>query len=284
MWIVLAFLSALFAGISAVLAKCGIKNTDFSFATALRTGVVLIMAFITVLVTGNIYAFRALDFKSVLFLALSGIATGASWLCYFKAIQQGDVSVVAPIDKSSAVLTVLLCFFVLGENPTPIKWVSLVFIAAGTLLMSVKKSSGGGENKTYIVYAALSAVFASLTAILAKIGVNNVESNTATFLRTGVVLAMAWAVVLITKKQGEIKKITKKDMLFICLSGIATGASWLCYYRALQQGQTAVVVSIDKLSIIITVLFSATVLKEKVKIKEITGLVLIVAGTFGMMA
>lgn len=280
MWIVYALLSALFAGITSVLVKCGIKQTDSSVVTALRTGVVLIMSFITVAVTGSIHCFNEIDGRSALFLALSGIATGASWLCYFKALSVGEVSAVAPIDKMSAVLTVVICFF-FGEDPSPFKWISLAVITAGTLMMSVKKREKT-EKYTYIPYAVASAVFASLNTVLAKIGVDGVQSDTATFLRTAVVLVMAWDVVFVKGKQGEVKKITKKDILFICLSGIATGASWLLYYRALKDGQASAVVSIDKLSMVFTVAFSLAVLKEKIGLKEITGLLLTVLGTLGM--
>lgn len=281
MWIVYALLSALFAGITSVLVKCGIKQTDSSVVTALRTGVVLIMSFLTVAVTGSAECFLKIDGRSALFLILSGIATGASWLCYFKALSVGEVSAVAPIDKMSAVLTVIICFCFFGEEPSVFRWASLVLIAVGTLMMSVKKQ-GKSEKYTYIPYAVMSAVFASLNTVLAKVGVDGVQSDTATFLRTAVVLVMAWIVVFAKGKQAQVKKVNKKDILFICLSGIATGASWLLYYRALKDGQASVVVSIDKMSMIFTVAFSLVFLKEKIGLKETAGLLLTVMGTMGM--
>ncbi len=281
MWIVYALLSALFAGITSVLVKCGIKQTDSSVVTALRTGVVLVMSFITVAVTGSMHCFNEINGRSVLFLVLSGIATGASWLCYFKALSVGEVSAVAPIDKMSAVLTAVICFLFFGEDPSPLKWISLGVITAGTLMMSVKKRAKA-KKYTYIPYAVASAVFASLNTVLAKIGVDGVQSDTATFLRTAMVLVMAWTVVFVKGKQNEVKKINKKDIFFICLSGIATGASWLLYYRALKEGQASAVVSIDKSSMVFTVAFSLAVLKEKIGLKEISGLLLTVLGTLGM--
>ncbi len=283
MWIILAFASSFFAGITSVLAKCGIKNTDSTVATAIRTVVVLVMSFLMVLLTDKVDALGSIGTKAWIFLALSGIATGASWLCYFRALQMGDISKVAPIDKSSTVLTSVLAFIILAEKMSVVKWICLAIILAGTLLMTVKKSTGKFSGNKYIIYAVLSAVFASLTSILAKIGIENVPSNTATFVRTAVVLIMAWMMVFVTKKTKRRGEISKKELAFLILSGIATGASWLCYYRAIQLGKVSVVVPIDKLSIIITVAFSAIVFKEKIEKKGILGLMLITAGTLGML-
>lgn len=283
MWIILAFASAFFAGIVSILAKCGIKNTDSTVATAIRTVVVLIMSFVMVLLTDKVSSFENIGIKSWLFLSCSGIATGASWLCYFKALQTGDVSKVVPIDKSSTVLTSVLSFIILSENVSTVKWICLMLILAGTLLMTVKKKSAGHYDNKYLIFAVLSAIFASLTSILAKIGIQDVPSNTANFIRTAVVLVMAWMMVFVTNKANNCLKISKKELAFLVLSGLATGASWLCFFRAIQTGNVSAVVPIDKLSILVTVAFSAIVFKEKMNKKEFTGLALIVAGTLGML-
>ena len=285
MWFGFAVGSAFFAGITSILAKCGIKRTDSDVATAIRTIVVLIFAWIMVVVTGTGSAITSISARTMTFLILSGIATGASWLCYFKALQLGDVNKVVPIDKSSTVLTILLAFIILGENISVWKLIGIIGIGAGTLLMIQKKDSAG-EKKTekgWFIYAVLSAVFASLTSILGKIGISGVDSNLGTAIRTVVVLFMAWIVVFVKGKQCEVKKVEKKELVFIVLSGIATGSSWLCYYRALQTGPASVIVPIDKLSILISIAFSYVVFKEKLSKKAFAGLVLIVAGTLVML-
>ena len=283
MWILLAFASALFAGVTSILAKCGIRKTDSNVATAIRTIVVLLFAWTMVFIVGSQKTISQISPKSLLFLILSGLATGASWLCYFRALQLGDVNKVVPIDKSSTVLTILLALIFLGEGITWLKGAAVVLIAVGTFLMIQKKESGGGKSKAWFIYAVLSAVFASLTSILAKVGIEGVESNLATAIRTGVVLLMSWVVVFVTKKQGTVREIPKKELGFICLSGLATGASWLCYYKALQDGLASVVVPIDKLSILVTIAFSYFVFKEKLSKKAFLGLALIVAGTLLML-
>ena len=283
MWILLAFASALFAGVTSILAKCGIRKTDSNAATAIRTIVVLLFAWTMVFIVGSQKTISQISPKSLLFLILSGLATGASWLCYFRALQLGDVNKVVPIDKSSTVLTILLALIFLGEGITWLKGAAVVLIAVGTFLMIQKKESGGERSKAWFIYAVLSAVFASLTSILAKVGIEGVESNLATAIRTGVVLLMSWVVVFVTKKQRTVLKIPKKDLGFICLSGLATGASWLCYYKALQDGLASVVVPIDKLSILVTIAFSYFVFKEKLSKKAFLGLALIVAGTLLML-
>ncbi len=285
MWVLFAFGSAFFAGITAILAKCGIKKTDSDIATALRTVTVLIFSWIMVFISGSVNTVNSIGSKSWIFLILSGLATGASWLCYFKALQIGDINKVVPIDKSSTVLTVLSVLIFLGEKITVLKAVAIIFILIGTFLMIEKKENANKEskNKSWLLYAVLSAVFASLTSILAKIGIENVESNLGTALRTGVVLIMAWLIVFIKGKQAQIKQIQKKELLFICLSGVATGASWLCYYKALKDGLASVVVPIDKLSIIVSIAFSAAVFKEKLSKKALFGLLLIVAGALMMI-
>ncbi|MFZ3152045.1 MAG: EamA family transporter [Anaerolineaceae bacterium] len=281
MWIFFAFGSALFAGITAILAKRGIKNTDSNLATAIRTVVVLAFSWLMVFIVGSQSTIGDISTKTLVFLILSGLATGASWLFYFKAMQLGDVNKVTPVDKSSTILTMLLAVIFLGEPVTLTKVVGAVAIGIGTYMM-IEKKQVSGEKKSYgpwFLYAALSAVFASLTAILGKVGIQGVESNLGTAIRTVVVLIMAWVIVFITKKQGEIKNIDRKSWLFLILSGFATGGSWLCYYRALQDGPASVVVPIDKLSIVITIAFSYFFLKEKLSRKALAGLVLIVAGT-----
>ena len=178
------------------------------------------------------------------------------------------------------VLTMLLAFIILGEEISILKAVCMVLIGAGTYLMIVKKETDKeAKGKGWLFYAVLSAVFASLTSILGKIGISGVDSNLGTAIRTIVVLIMAWIMVFVTKKQGELKKIDRKSMVFICLSGLTTGLSWLCYYKALQDGQASVVVPIDKLSILVTVAFSYIVLKEKLTKKSAAGLAMITAGT-----
>lgn len=284
MWILFAFGSALFAGLTSILAKCGIRKTDSTVATAIRTIVVLLFSWLMVFVVGSQSTITALSRKTLIFLVLSGLATGGSWLCYFKALQLGDVNKVVPIDKSSTVLTILLAAIFLQEGVSLSKGIGVVLIAAGTFLMIEKKESTGSAGGTaWLWYALGSAVFASLTAILGKVGISGVESNLGTAIRTAVVLIMSWVMVFVTGKQGELKAIPKGELGFICLSGLATGGSWLCYYKALQDGPASVVVPIDKLSILVTVLFSYIVFHEKLTRKSALGLVGIVAGTLLML-
>lgn len=280
MWIMFAFGSALFAGLTAILAKCGIRNTDSNVATALRTIVVLAFSWLMVFVTGAQSGMNSISMKTMVFLVLSGVATGASWLCYFKALQLGNVNKVTPIDKSSTVLTMFLAFVLLGEELTWMKAVAMVCIGIGTYMMIQKKQTEEKkEDKKWLLYAIGSAVFASLTSILGKIGISDINSNLGTAIRTIAVLIMAWIVVFVTRKQYTIKDIDKKSWIFLVLSGFATGGSWLCYYRALQTGPASVVVPIDKLSILVTIAFSYIVFREKLTVKAGIGLVLIVAGT-----
>ena len=286
MWIVFAFASALYAGLTSILAKCGIRKTDSNVATAIRTIVVLIFSWIMVFLVGAQSEIGALSTKTWIFLILSGLATGASWLCYFRALQLGDVNKVVPIDKSSTILTILLAFLFLHEEITGLKLVCVILIGAGTFLMITKKENadaGEKSGKSWLLYAVLSAVFAAATSILGKVGMQGISSNLGTAIRTAVVLIMAWIVVFVTGKQGTIKNIEKRELTFICLSGIATGASWLCYYRALQDGLASVVVPIDKLSILVSIAFSYLVFHEKLGKKALFGLVLIVAGTLLML-
>lgn len=284
MWVLFAFGSAMLAGLTSVLAKCGIKKTDSTVATAIRTIVVLIFSWLMVFVVGSQETISAIGGRTLLFLVLSGLATGASWLCYFKALQLGDVNKVVPIDKSSTVLTILLAAIFLQEGVSLTKGIGVVLIAVGTFLMIEKKQSGGEtKSAAWLWYALGSAVFASLTAILGKVGISGVESNLGTAIRTGVVLLMSWVMVFVTGKQGALKAIPKNELFFICLSGLATGGSWLCYYKALQDGPASVVVPIDKLSILVTVLFSYLVFREKLTKKSALGLAGIVAGTWLML-
>lgn len=284
MWIAFSFGSALFAGLTTILAKCGIKNTDSNVATALRTIVVLIFSWIMVFVVGAQSGLASLTGRVLIFLVLSGLATGASWLCYFKALQLGDVNKVTPIDKSSTILTMLIAFIFLKEDITYLKLIGMVLIGVGTYLMiqkketEVKKSDG-----KWLIYALGAAVFASLTSILGKIGIQDINSNLGTAIRTIVVLAMAWVVVFVTGKQNTIKSIDKRSWIFLILSGFATRASWLCYYRALQTGPASIVVPIDKLSILVTVVFSYFVFHEKLSLKSGSGLLMIVAGTLVLL-
>ena len=297
MWIFYAIGSSFFAGITAVLAKCGIRKTDSDVATAIRTIVVWLFSWLMVLITGTWSGIAQIGGKTFLFLILSGLATGASWLCYFHALQKGDINKVVPIDKSSTVLTIILALIFLQEGLTWGKTAAVILIGAGTLLMISKAPSDGGnvslrdsgseaqpeekskKSREWLVYAVLSAIFASLTAILGKIGIAGIDSNFGTAIRTTVVLLMAWLMVFFTGKQQEVKAIEKRELGFIVLSGLATGASWLCYYRALQDGPASVVVPIDKLSILITILFSRIVFHERLARKAAAGLCCILAGT-----
>lgn len=285
MWIIFAFGSTLFAGITSILAKCGIRRTDSTTATAVRTIFVLIFAWIMVFVTGSQSQIGSIDASTLLFLILSGLATGASWLCYFKALQIGDINKVVPIDKSSTVLTIILAFILFEEEISVPKAVGVVLIAAGTYMMVEKKETDAKQStgKGWFLYALGSAVFASLTSILGKIGISNVDSNLGTAIRTGVVLVMAWGMVFATGKLHTVKDISRKELGFIMLSGLATGGSWLCYYKALQDGPASVVVPIDKLSILVTIAFSYLVFHEKLTKKSAAGLALIVCGTLAML-
>lgn len=283
MWLLYAFGSALFAGITAILAKIGIKNTDSNVATAIRTIVILIFSWFMVFVVGSFETISSISSKTLVFLILSGLATGGSWLCYFKALQIGDVNKVTPIDKSSTVLTMILAFIILGESLSFTKVIGMIAIGFGTYMMITKKDTSEikevQSNKKWIFYAILSAFLSSLTSILGKIGIIGVESNLGTAIRTVVVLIMAWIVVFITKKQNEIKDIDKTSWIFIILSGITTGLSWLCYYKALQDGDASIVVPIDKLSIVVTITFSYIFLRERLTKKSFLGLISIVLGT-----
>ena len=281
MWLLYAVGSSFFAGITSILAKCGIRNTDSDVATAIRTVVILIFSWIMVLITGSGSGITAIDGRTLLFLVLSGLATGASWLCYFHALQNGDVNKVVPIDKSSTVLTILLALIFLGEGLSLLKGMAVVLIGAGTMLMITRKEGEQPkeEKKSWMVYAVLSAVFASLTAILGKVGIEGVESNLGTAIRTTVVLLMAWLMVGVTGKARKVRETDRNELVFILLSGLATGISWLFYYRALQEGPASVVVPIDKLSILVTILFSYVVFQEKLSRKSAAGLLSIVVGT-----
>lgn len=286
MWILLAFGSALFAGLTSIFAKIGIRHTDATLATALRTVIVLVFSWIMVFLTGAQSGLTLITARTLLFLVLSGLATGASWLCYFQALQLGDVNKVVPIDKSSTVITVLLAVLILGEPFGVWTAAGIAAIGIGTILMIDKKDISRQSNAStarWLPYAIGSAVFAALTSILGKIGISGIDSNLGTAIRTSVVLLMAWLMVFITKKQSEIRFIVRREWLFLGLSGLATGASWLCYYRALQLGPASVVVPIDKLSVLVAVAFSFFVFHEHLKAKAWIGLALIVAGTLVMV-
>ena len=295
MWVLFAFLSALFAGGTAILVKIGVKDIDSNVATAIRTIIIVIFTWIMVFVTGSNVS--GIDTRSAIFLILSGTTTGLSWLCYFRALQLGDINKVVPIDKSSIVLSILLSFILLGETVTVYKITGMLLITIGTYSMIEKKEAenkkienneenkdnDGNYKKSWLFYGILSALFAALTSILGKIGIKNVDSNYGTALRTIVVLIMAWLVVLVTKKGKEVQKMNMKTFVFLILSGISTGLSWLCYYRALQDGDVSIVVSIDKLSIVVSVLFSYMVFNEKLSRKSFLGFIGIIAGTFIML-
>lgn len=284
MWLTAAVFSAVFAALTAILAKCGIRKTDSDVATAIRTAVVLVFSWIMVFISGSAGSISQISAKSLIFLTLSGIATGASWICYFKALSLGDVNKVVPIDKSSTVLTVLLAIICFGETEhLAVKLIGTALLGVGTLLMVEKKQTeNSASGKGYLLYAVGSAVFAAATSILAKVGISGVESNLATAIRTAVVLVMAWLIVIIKGKLPQIKTLDKKELGFIALSGLATGGSWLCYYYAIQNGVVSVVVPIDKMSLLPTVIFSYFVFKEKLSKKAAIGLALMLAGTVVM--
>jgi len=283
-WIIAAVFSAVFAGLTSILAKCGIKKTDSDLATALRTIVVLAFSWLMVFVVGSQTTIAHIQPKALIFLILSGFATGASWICYFKALSTGDINKVVPIDKSSTILTVLLAIICFGETSNlAIKLIATAILALGIFLMvEKKKNAAQAQGRSWMIYAILAAVFAALTSILAKVGISGVESNLGTAIRTGVVLVLSWGIVFARKKHTGLRSIDKKELLFICLSGIATGASWLCYYYAIGHGDVSVVVPIDKLSILVTVAFSFIVFKEKLSKKAFFGLALMVVGTLLM--
>ena len=283
MWLLYAVGSALFAGLTSILAKCGIRKTDSTVATAIRTIIVLIFAWVMVFVVGSQGTIASIPARSLAFLGLSGLATGVSWLCYFYALQRGPIDKVVPIDKSSTVMTILLAALLLGESVTLTRGIGVVLIAVGTFLMIEKKGGVQKEENGWMLAAFGSAIFAALTSILGKVGITGVESNLGTALCTGVVLIMAWVMVFVQGKQGQVKAVPKNELGFICLSGLATGASWLCYYKALQLGPASLVAPIDKLSILVTVLFSYIVFHERLSRKALTGLAVLVAGTLVML-
>lgn len=292
MWVLLAFLSALFAGLTSILAKIGLKHTDSNVATALRTVVVVIFSWLLVFLSGSVWTIGEITLSTLFFLILSGLATGASWICYFRALQLGDVNKVVPIDKSSTILSMLFAIVLLGETDNlPVKIIGMVLIATGTFMMvaepqTEKASLPGKESRKghgWFFFASLSAVFAALTSVLGKIGIEGVDSNLGTAIRTLVVLVMAWLIVFRQKKQGEVRSLDRKSWVFILLSGLATGLSWLCYYRALQEGQASIVAPIDKLSILITALFAVFFLKERMDRKKLIGLGALTAGTLVLL-
>ena len=280
MWLICAFGSAFFAGITAILSKIGVEDVNSNIATAIRTAVVFVVSWLLVLALGVQAQIPQIGVKTMVFLILSGLATGASWLCYFRALARGDVNKIAPIDKSSTILTMIAAFIFLGEPISPLKLVCIVLIAAGTYLMIEKKAAADtAEERGWLIWAVLSAVFAAMTSIFAKIGISNIDSNLGTAIRTGVVLIMAWGIVFAEGRQKEIRKISRKSLFFLVISALATGASWLCYYRALKDGAASIVVPIDKLSILVTILFSCIILHEKLTAHAAAGLLLLVGGT-----
>ena len=286
MWLLMAVLSAFFAGLTSILAKSGIRKTDSDLATGLRTIVVLIFSWIMVFIVGSAGEIGQISARSLIFLVLSGFATGASWIFYFKALAMGDVNKVVPVDKSSTILTVLLAILLFGETKNlPVRLFSVVLLGTGIFLMIDRKKTADKKrgDSRWILYALLAAVFAALTSILAKVGIQDVESNLGTAIRTFVVLLMAWAIILTRGKQAQIRRLDRRELMFISLSGVATGASWLCYYYALQNGVVSIVVPIDKMSILVAVAFSYFVFKEKLSRKAFFGLMLMVAGTLMMV-
>jgi len=282
MWIFYAFFAAIFAGITSIFGKIGIKKTDSHVAIAIRTVIILIFSWSIVFLGGVEAELVDISKKSLIFLILSGCTTGGAWICYFKALQLGDINKVVPIDKSSTILTMILAFILLSESITVYMFVGMILIGIGTFLMlqredGAKKAVKGSK---WFLYAVLSAVFSSLTAILGKIGVENVNANLATAIRTVVILVLAWGIVFGLKKQKEVKTIDKVSWLFIILSGFTTGLSWIFYYQALKDGQASIVAPIDKMSILVSIGFAYFVFKERLSKKAFIGLVLLTSGTF----
>jgi bacterial/archaeal transporter family protein len=285
MSIILALLAALFASFTAILAKIGIEGVDSNLATAVRTGVVVIMAYLMVVITGQTDNIMTVSARSLIFLVLSGLTTGLSWLAFFKAIQIGDVSKVVPIDKSSVVLTILLSFIILREPATMPVVAGGIIISIGTFVLIGKKEKKNTQRKkvfntkSYLFLAIMSAVFAALTNILAKIGIEDVDSNVATFIRTVVIIIFAWGIVFFQRTVKELKNISRKSYIFLILSGAATGFSWLCYFAALAIGKVSIVNPIDKFSVVLTMILSFIILKEKPTRSTVAGAVLITIGT-----
>jgi len=286
LWLPFAFASAIFAGITATLIKIGTKNVDSNLATALRTVIVLIFTWVSVFIIGSQSAISGISSKTFLFLMLSGLATGASWLCYIKAIQIGNISKVTPVDKSSTVLAIILASLILGESMTPFTLLGMGIIIVGTYLMIQKVANETESNairKSWFLYACLSAIFAAMTAILGKVGIEDIESNLGTAIRTIFVLLMALLVVFVRKPSHSVRDVSRHNWLFIILSGIATGLSWMCFYYALQNGPVGIVVPMDKLSIVFTIMFAYFIRRERVSFKMLLGLVLIVMGTMSLL-
>ncbi|MDR1954626.1 MAG: EamA family transporter [Candidatus Methanoplasma sp.] len=285
-WIIFAFASAVFAGLTSVLAKIGLKGVDSNLATALRTIVVLGFAWMVVFIVGSQNTISEISTYTLTFLVLSGLATGASWLCYFRAIQIGQVSKVSPIDKSSTVLTMILAFIFLGEGISVGTVLGMTLMIFGTYLMIQRAGSDTetpADRRSWIIFACLAALFAALTAILGKVGIEGVESNLGTAIRTIVVLMMAWLIVFLQRRHRDIRKIERRNWNFIILSGIATGLSWICFYNALQNGPASIVVPIDKLSIVVTVIFAFLILQERISKRAVLGLVLLTIGTLALL-
>lgn len=285
LWLVAAFASALFAGIVSILAKCGIKTVDSDVATALRTCVVVVFTWVMVAIAGSAGTIGSISPKSWLFLALSGLATGGSWICYFKALSIGDINKVVPIDKSSTLMAVVLSILLFNETgDLGLRLAGTAAATAGTFLMIERKASDASsaserDYRASIAYALAAAVLAALTSVLAKVGIEGVESNLATAIRTMFVLAMAWAIVAGKDKIGLVRGANRRELAFLAASGLVTGASWLCYYYAIQMGQVSVVVQVDKLSLLVSIAFAAVVFGERLSRRGSIGLALIVAGT-----
>ena len=285
-WIIFASASAVFAGLTSVLAKMGLRGVDSNLATALRTIVVLGFAWMVVFAVGSQDTISGIGGRTLMFLILSGLATGASWLFYFRAVQIGEVSKVSPVDKSSTVLAMVLAFVFLGESISVWTLAGMALMILGTFLMTQRAASDAepaGNRRSWIIFACLSALFAALTSILGKVGIEGVESNLGTAIRTIVVLLMAWIIVFAQKKHTEVRKIKRRNWNFIILSGIATGLSWLCFYNALQNGPASIVVPIDKLSIIVTVVFAFLILGERISKRALLGLIMLTTGTLALL-
>ena len=282
LWLLYAIGAAVFAALTTILAKIGINNVDSHLATAIRTMVVLVFAWIMVFVVGSGGGIGYIQGRTWVFLVLSGLATGGSWLCFFRALQLGNVNKVVPIDKSSTILTMMLAFIFLREPVGLVTAIGMVLMGIGTWMMLELKKADKSEEKSgrsWLFYAVLAAVFASLVAIFGKIGVADMDANLWTAIRTMVVVPLSWIMVFMAGSHKQIGSVSRKSWIFLVLSGVATGASWLFFYHALQLGNASHVVPIDKLSIVLTMGFARLFLGERFSRRSIVGLGLLTVGT-----
>jgi len=281
LWFLYAIGAAIFAGLTTVLAKIGVKEVDSHLATAIRTMVVIVFSWGIVFFVGSQDGIRHIGGVTWVFLILSGLATGGAWLCRFRALKLGNVNKVTPITKTSTILTMILAFIFLREPLGLVTVIGMIMMGTGTWLMLELKKGAAAENssgKGWLFYAALSAIFASLVAILGSVGVADMDANLWTAIRTVVVAVLSWVMVYTTGGPKGIKNINTKSWVFLVLSGVATGMSWIFFYHALQIGNASLVVPIDQLSILITMGFAGWFLGEKFSRQSLIGLALLATG------